>query len=219
MKTSATAVHIAQSDRHFARTNRQTIRQRADILAALGFTAPTIAEICCGDCRRQQAIYQERLLTAHYCGLDISPDIVALNQANGVACRLGDALDEVAIGHFVASDVIFFGPPLSAACDGHTALFFQAITPGFAPFAHLLLHKLSYEGLLVCIMPNSVNMGDIRWLYQQIRAYRPDVGVRLLHYSYTTLTGADEETERRLKYVELWLGATWPDLWEVWESG
>ncbi|MBK8986251.1 MAG: hypothetical protein IPM39_09245 [Chloroflexi bacterium] len=63
--------------------------------------------------------------------------------------------------------------------------------------------------------PNSTNMGEIRWLYQQARHERADIGLRLIHYSCATLTGNDEATERRLKYVELWLGGGLPDVWQV----
>ena len=212
------AGQLARLERHFARTNRQTIAQRAAILQEFGYVAPAIAEICCGDCRRQQAIYRQTLQTTRYCGLDLSPDIVAFNKANGVDCRLGDALDPAAMRDFLSFDVLFFGPPLSAACDGHTGLPFREVVPGFDPFARLLLQELGYPGLLVCILPNSANMGDIRWLYTQAQSYRPEVGLRLIHYSYASLTGADEPTERRLKYIELWLRAGWPNAWEVRES-
>ncbi|MBK8986252.1 MAG: hypothetical protein IPM39_09250 [Chloroflexi bacterium] len=103
--------HVTQAGRPFARTNRQTIEQRADILRELGYRQPAIAEICCGDCRRQQQIYQEQLQTARYCGLDLSPEVVALNRANGVACLAGDALDTAVMRQFLDFDVIFFGPP------------------------------------------------------------------------------------------------------------
>lgn len=207
--------HVTQPGRPFARTNRQTIQQRAGILRELGYTQPAIAEICCGDCRRQQQIYQEQLQTTRYCGLDLSPEVVALNRAHGVACLAGDALDTAVMRQFLDFDVIFFGPPLSAQCDGHSGLSFRAVTPGYAPFVRLLLQELNYGGLLVCIGPNSANMGEIRWLYQQARQGRADVGLRLIHYSYATLTGNDAATERRLKYVELWLGAGLPDMWQV----
>jgi hypothetical protein len=64
----------------------------------------------------------------------------------------------------------------------------------------------------------STNLGDAQWLYRQIQAYRADIGLRLIHHSYTTLTGADEVTEMRLKYVELWFSARLADLWEVRKS-
>lgn len=82
-------------------------------------------------------------------------------------------------------------------------------------FVRLLLQTLHCDGLLVCIGPNSTNMGEVRWLYAQARACRPDIGLRLIHYSYATLTGNNEATERRLKYVELWLGVGLPDMWQV----
>lgn len=210
--------HIAQAGRPFARTNRQTIQQRAEILSQLGYRQSAIAEICCGDGQRQQQIYHAQLQATRYCGLDISSEVVIRNRANGVACVQGDALDGQVIHQFLDFDVLFFGPPLSVHCDGHTGLPFRAITPGYAPFARLLLHEQHYGGLLVCIGPNSTNMGDIRWLYEQARAYRPDIGLRLIHYSYATLTGDDETTERRLKYVEIWLGVGLADMWEIRES-
>ena len=66
--------------------------------------------------------------------------------------------------------------------------------------------------------PNSTNMGDIRRLYGQVQRLRPDVGLRLIHHSYATMTGADKATEMRLKYVELWFSTSLDDLWEVRES-
>lgn len=209
---------LSRSDRPFARTNRQTIWQRAHILRDLGYWQPTMAEICCGDCRRQRQIYQELLQVKAYCGLDINPAVVALNQAYGVTCMPGDALDVKVLRPFASYDVLFFGPPLSIMCDGHTFLPFQAITPGFVPFAQLLLGELAYNGLLVCIGPHHTNLGDIQWLYCQIQQYRPGVGLRLIHHSYATLTGMDEETEMRLKYVEIWFLPNSDDKWEVRES-
>jgi hypothetical protein len=207
--------YITQPERPFARTNRQTIQQRANLLRELGCERPSIAEICCGDCRRQRQIYQQTLQVENYCGLDLSPTIVALNRAADIACVQGDALDAAVMSQFADFDVIFFGPPLSVKCDGHTGLPFQKVTPGFVPFARLMLQELRYDGLLVCIGPNSANMGDIQWVYQQAQTFNAAVGLRLIHYSHATLTGADEATEMRLKYVELWLSASLPDLWET----
>ncbi len=213
-----TAYHLTEPERPFARTNRHTIIQRARLLQELGYERPSIAEICCGDCQRQRRTYRERLGVETYRGLDLSPTAVSLNRANGVDCVLGNALDREAIRPFTAFDVLFFGPPLSAQCDGHTGLPFQQVTPGFAPFARLLFGELRFDGLLVCITPNSVNMGDIQWLYRQIQAFRADVNLRLIHHSYATLTGADEPTEMRLKYVELWFSTQMEDVWELRES-
>lgn len=210
--------HLAPSERAFARTNRQTIIQRAQVLQKLGYAQPTIAEICCGDCQRQQQIYHALLPAKTYCGLDINPTMVALNQAHGVTCIEGDALDRNIMQQFVAFDVLFFGPPLSVQCDGHTRLPFQEVTPGFAPFTRLMFQELHYEGLLVCICPNNTHMGDIQWLYRQVQTGRANIGLRLIRYSYATLTGANEQTEMRLKYVELWFSARLADLWEVQES-
>ena len=82
----------------------------------------------------------------------------------------------------------------------------------------LLTAGTALWGLMVCICPNSTNMGDIQRLYYQLKAYRPDVGLRLIRYSYATLTGDDEITEMRLKYVELWFSVWLNDRWEVCES-
>ena len=87
-------------------------------------------------------------------------------------------------------DVIFFGPPLSAGCDGHRALAFDAVQPGYAAFADLFLGQLGYTGTLVCIGPKTTHMGAIRRLYERIRARRDDFGLRLIHHSYATVTGA-----------------------------
>lgn len=45
-----------------------------------------------------------------------------------------------------------------------------------------------------------------------------DVGLRLIHYSVATLTGHDEVTEPRRKYVELWFSRRLDDVWDVRES-
>jgi len=82
----------------------------------------------------------------------------------------------------------------------------------------LLTAGTALWGLMVCICPNSTNMGDIQRLYYQLKAYRPDVGLRLIHYSYATLTCDDEITKMRLKYVELWFSVRLDDRWEVCES-
>lgn len=61
-------------------------------------------------------------------------------------------------------------------------------------------------------------MGNISRLYQDIQAYRPDIHLRLIHHSYSTITGSGEATEMRLKYIELWFSSALEDLWEVRES-
>ncbi len=105
----------------FARTNRQTIGQRAALIRALLPETRSIAELCCGDCTAQWELYQETLPGLTFCGLDVAPAIVAANQAAGVPCLLGDALDPAVLRRFLAYDVVFFGPTLSAGCDGHHA--------------------------------------------------------------------------------------------------
>jgi hypothetical protein len=89
------------------------------------------------------------------------------------------------------------------------------VVPGYAAVARLLLGELGYQGTLVCICPNSTTPGDARWLYDQIKAVRPDFGLRLFHSSYTTITGSGLETEPRLKYVELWFSNRLEDAWEM----
>jgi hypothetical protein len=145
----------------------------------------------------------------------VAPAIVATNRAAGVPCVCGDALDPPALRPFLVYDIIFFGPPLSAGCDGHHALAFDAVQPGFAAFSDLLLGELHYAGTLVCIGPKTTHMGDIRRLYDRIRARRADFGLRLIHHSYATVTGRGIPTEPRLKYVELWFSSRLPDTWEV----
>ncbi len=203
----------------FARTNRQTIGQRAALLRELLPETHSIVELCCGDCTAQWAIYREALPGLTFGGLDVAPAIVAANQAAGVPCILGDALDPAALRRFLAYDVVFFGPPLSVGCDGHHALAFDAVQPGFAAFSDLLLGELHYDGTLVLIGPKTTTMGDIRRLYDRIRARRADCGLRLIHHSYATVTGAGSPHEPRLKYVELWFSTRLPDAWEVRRSG
>lgn len=62
-------------------------------------------------------------------------------------------------------------------------------------------------------------LGDITELYREIRAIRSDINLRLVHKSCLTLTGNDEDTMQRLKYVELWFSSKLDDLWEVREDG
>ena len=203
----------------FARTNHQTVDQRADILRELLPNVKSVAEICCGNCTQQWEIYRRRLDLESYCGLDIHPEIVEANRARAIACVLGDALDKGVLSRFQGFDVVFFGPPLSVACDGHTLFAFREIVPSFDDFVRLLFGELSYDGTLVCICPKTTTMGDIRWLYEQTRELREDVGLRLIHYSYATVTGVGKVTEPRLKYVELWLSNQLDDVWEVRKSG
>lgn len=52
-------------------------------------------------------------------------------------------------------------------------------------------------------------------LHHQIQTWRKEIGLRLIHHSYATVTGAGEQTDMRLKYVELWFSASLADAWEV----
>lgn len=203
----------------FARTNRQTIQQRAALLRELLPETRSIAELCCGDCAAQWQIYREALPGLTFCGLDVAPAIVAANRAAGVPCVCGDALDPTVLAQFLGYDVIFFGPPLSAGCDGHRGLAFDAVQPGYVAFSNLLLGELRYGGTLVCIGPKTTHMGAIRGLYDHIRARRDDFGLRLIQHSHATVTGAGMPTESRLKYVELWFSNRLPDTWEARRSG
>jgi hypothetical protein len=204
--------------RVFARTNVQTIAQRVMLLRELVPDARAVTEICCGDCSRQHQAYTGALGIRTFRGLDIEPTIVTANQATGIECYQGDALDANTLRHFIHDDVIFFGPPLSEDCDGHRLLNFGEVLPSYSDFTRLLLGELRYDGLLVCICPNFTNLGDITRLYQEIRTIRPDFNLPLIHHSYSTLTGNNEVTELRLKYIELWFSNRLEDLWEVRES-
>lgn len=199
----------------FARTNVQTLAQRADLLRELLPHVHAIGELCCGDCSRQWALYRQAFPAVTYRGLDVDPRIVTANQAQGIDCVCADVLNPDALRPFLTCDVLFFGPPLSRACDGHNLLAFREVVPAYTDFARLLWGDLSYVGTLICICPNTTTMGNARWLYAHTRAVRPDVHLRLLHYSYATRTGHDEVTPLRLKYVELWFSTVLPDAWEA----
>jgi hypothetical protein len=203
---------------NFARTNIQTIHQRAAILREFLPDTKSIAEICCGDCSEQDRIYQELMGIEKYVGLDIQPEIVELNRAKGISCICGDALDKSILQTFLSFDVIFYGPPLSVHCDGHNLLAFREIVLGYQDFVGLLLGELKYSGTLVCICPRDTTMGDVQILYEQVKSLREDFGLRLINYSYSTITGSGETTEWRLKYVELWFSSILEDSWEVRES-
>ena len=203
---------------HFARTNAQTIAQRIVLLKELVPAVNTIAEICCGDCLRQYQAYRKQLGIQVYHGLDIDREIVVANQNRGIACYYGDALDKDNLRRFVTSEVIFFGPPLSVACDGHKLLSYDNVLPSYRDFAKLLLDGLSYTGMFICICPNTTTLGDVAKLHYQIRSYREDFNLRVIHHSYSTITGNDEQTEMRLKYIELWFSDKHDDLWELRES-
>lgn len=154
----------------FARTNPQTIAQRMALLRELLPGVASIAELCCGDCTRQAAAYRCELAIERYRGLDLVPEIVAANQAQGIDCLCGDVLDPAVLYRFLDFEVIFYGPPLSVACDGHRLLAFREVVPGYDTVARLLLGELGYNGTLVCICPNNTTPGDARWLYDQIKA-------------------------------------------------
>jgi hypothetical protein len=202
----------------FARTNLQTIAQRMALIQEFLPQLNSIAEICCGDCSRQWQAYRQQLNIEQYRALDLQPEIVAANRAQGIDCLLGDALDPVIMRQFLSCQLIFFGPPLSLDCDGHRGLSFQAITPSYTDFIQLLLDQLAYSGTLVCISPKTTTLGDARWLYSQVKALRPEFGLRLIHHSHTTLTGNGIVTEPRLKYIELWFSDQLEDRWEVRET-
>lgn len=172
-----------ESSPAFARTNVQTIAQRVALLRELLPDVRAIGELCCGDCARQWAAYRQAFPDVSYRGLDIAPHIVAANQAQGIACTCGDVLDPMTLRQFLACDVLFFGPPLSQGCDGHNLLAFHEVVPAYADFARLLWGDLDYQGTLIYICPNTTTMGDVQRLYAQTRTARPDVNLRLLHYS------------------------------------
>jgi hypothetical protein len=206
------------SRRSFARTNSQTILQRIDLLKELAPSVNTIAEICCGDCTRQFQAYSQHLNVRTYHCLDIEPTIVAENRSKGIECYCGDALDKRLLQIFISDDVIFFGPPLSIACDGHQRLRFDQVQPSYSDFAKLLLDELKYSGLFICICPNTTTMGDIARLHHQIRSYREAYNLPVIHHSYSTITGNDEPTGLRLRYIDLWFSDKHGDLWEVREG-
>jgi len=211
-------MNLPDIHRPFARTNIQTIRQRAGLLKELYPGVSSIAEICCGDCQNQYNIYRSELEIQRFRGLDLSPDVIALNRSHHVPCDYGDALDPRAMQPFLDYDVIFFGPPLSEDCDGHHLIAFRDVKPGFLAFSTLLMGQLNYQGLIVLIGPRSTTIGDAQWIDHQVRAIRSNHGLRLLHHSYSPITGQGESTELRLKYVELWYQAGIEPHWEIRES-
>ena len=202
----------------FARTNIQTIQQRAGLLKELHPGISSIAEICCGDCQHQDNIYRAELGIQRFRGLDLSRDVVALNHSRHIPCDYGDALDSAVMRSFLDFDAIFFGPPLSEDCDGHHLIAFQDVIPGYSAFTRLMMQELNYQGILVLIGPRTTTLGDAQWIDHQVRTIRPDYGLRLLHYSYSSVTGQGEPTELRLKYVELWYQVGLEPQWEVRES-
>jgi len=118
----------------FARTNAQTIAQRAALLRELLPDTRSIAEICCGNCQTQRDTYRDVLGVTHYRGLDLAPTIVELNYTHGIECLCGVNV----LRSFTTFEVVFFGPPPSVDCDGHHLLAFRDIAPSYANFARLL---------------------------------------------------------------------------------
>ena len=207
------------SRRAFARTNRQTVEQRVALLREMfPQGVHSGGELCCGDSTRQHAAYTSQLGVKRYRSLDLQQDIVSANQARGIDCVQGDVTRPEVLRPFLEFDVLFYGPPLSVECDAHRSLSFREVVPPFPQVASLLFGTLGYDGTLVCIAPNTATVGDARWLYTQVREVRPQVGLRLIHHSFSTVTGSDEPTEPRRKYVELWLSTRLEDAWEVRES-
>jgi hypothetical protein len=143
---------------------------------------------------------------------------VALNHSRNIPCVQGDALDSNIMRTFLDFEAIFFGPPLSTDCDGHHLIRFRDVTPSFSDFAHILLQVLNYQGILVLIGPRSTTLGDAQWIDHKVRTDRPDYRLRLMHSSYSTVTGTGEMTELRLKYVELWYQTGLDPQWELRES-
>lgn len=202
----------------FARTNRQTVAQRVALLRELLPGVQSIAELCCGDCAAQWQAYTQELGVSRFCGLDINLAIVAQNRRLGIDCLCGDVLDPAILRQFLTYDVLFYGPPLSVDYDGHRLLSFAQVTPAYQAFGSLLFGALRYAGTAVFICPKDTTPGDIRWLHHQLATVCADLGLALIHYSYATLTGGGEETELRLKYVELWFSTRLENAWAIRES-
>jgi hypothetical protein len=202
----------------FARTNIQTIQQRAGLLRELLPGISSVAEICCGDCQAQYQLYRAELGIGRFLGLDLSADVVALNRSRNIPCEQGSALDPFVMRKFLDFDAIFFGPPLSIDCDGYHLISFRDVRPDYFSFSNLLLDELQYQGLLVLIGPRSTTIGDAQWLDHHIRAARSDYRLRLVHYSHASITWQGTPTEMRLKYVELWFQVGDGQAWEVRDS-
>jgi hypothetical protein len=215
MNTPRTPDHSRSS---FARTNTRTIGHRVTLLRSLLPGIRSVAEICGGDCSAQAEAYRCELGIERFLAVDIDPEIAAQNQQRGVPTLCADALDATAMGVLRECDVVFFGPPLSEACDGHRLLDFDEVRPGFSDFARMLLGVLSYDGLFVCIGPRTTDMGDIRKLHRVVKSERPDYGLTLIHHSFSNITSRGERTEPRCKYIELWFSAQLGDRWEVLEN-
>jgi hypothetical protein len=211
-------MNLPDIHRPFARTNIQTIRQRVTLLRELCPVITSIAEICCGDCQLQYQIYRSELSIQHFNSLDLSAEIVAFNRSRNIPCTYGNALDKDVMRPFLDFDAIFFGPPLSAECDGHHLIAFREVVPGFAAFTQLMMQELNFQGLLVLIGPRTTTLGDAQWIDHQVKSYRSDYSLRCLHHSHSSITGSGEVTEMRLKYVELWYQVGTSQQWEIKES-
>jgi hypothetical protein len=172
-------------DRPFARTNVQTIAQRVGLLRELLPDARAIGGAVLWRLPGAVGHLSARLPIARYHGLDLHPGVVAANRAAGIDCAQGDALEPGALRPFLGDDVLFFGPPLSVNCDGHTLLPFRAVTPGYTDLVTLLFGQLGYDGTLVCIGPQTTTPGDAvgftKRLSLLILAW-----LRLIHHSYAT---------------------------------
>lgn len=202
----------------FARTNARTISQRVALLREFAPDVRSVAEVCGGDCLAQAEAYRAAFGIERFLAVDLDSTIAAADRERGLEVLCADALDPVAMRALLAFDVVFFGPPLSEDCDGHRLLPFDEVRPSFRDFTKLLLGTLAYRGLLVCIGPRSTTMGDVQKLHRHVQTLRPDIGLAMLHYSVSTLTGHGEPTEPRRKYVELWFSPRHGDQWTVRES-
>ncbi len=88
-----------------------------------------------------------------------------------------------------------------------------------ADFDDYLLADLQFNGTLVCIGPKTTHLGDAQWLYKQVAHWRSHMNPRLIHHSYSTVTGIGAITEPRLTYVELWFSTRLSNAWELRLSG
>ncbi len=205
--------------RAFAKTNPTTVVARVALLRELHPGLRSVGELCCGDCAMQARAYTAELGIERFCDLDVLSEIVELNRARGIDCVCGDVLDSAVLRQFLDFEVLFFGPPLSLACDAHRLLAYDEVLPPFEAVGSRLFNELGYQGTWISICPRGTTLGDARRLYDRLRVGSPDLGLRLIHRTWSTVTGGGEVTEPRLKYVELWFSRWLGDAWEVRESG
>ena len=210
--------HLPNPKKGFVHTNPKTVQQRAELIGKLLPDTRSIAEICCGNCSYQSQIYRQTLHVHKYLGLDIDPEIVKMNKQQGVACIQGDALNGTTLKQFLEFDIIFFGPPLSLECDGQQLISFGKVIPGYFDFVELLIGKLKYKGVLVCICPKTTTMGDVQSLYNAVQNQNKDFGLSLIHNSYSDITSRGDVTEPRLKYIEVWFSMLLGNTWTIQES-